>query len=210
MAVSLHLEASGWECSIDHGAVADDRPQWVAAAPGASTSTSTIARPRVSIAFFKHSRALAPGDVFKLRVEGGDGALVGLATEQYVPESHALGTPGSNNTCFYLGLDDGSSTMGMHMSMDGKSHDLEGTVLNHVPVAYPYDVALRCNKITNSPQVQFNDDDVWHNLGPEMKAGPWFPCVALDDGDHVSDIHATRPRPTKSAEKVCKRVKLSE
>ena len=31
------------------------------------------------------------------------------------------------------------------------------------PKAMPFDVALRCGKDNNVPQIQFNEDGVWHN-----------------------------------------------
>ena len=36
--------------------------------------------------------------------------------------------------------------------------------------------------VSNVPQIQFNDDDVWHDFAPgrvALKAGPWFPHVVL-------------------------------
>ena len=55
----------------------------------------------------------------------------------------------------------------------------------------PFDVALRCGKDDNAPQIQFNEDGVWHNEdgvwhnwtldGPALKEGPWLPYLRFDD-----------------------------
>ena len=52
------------------------------------------------------------------------------------------------------------------------------------PKAMPFDVALRCGKDNNVPQIQFNEDGVWHNWtldGPALKEGPWLPYLRFDD-----------------------------
>ena len=83
------------------------------------------------------------------------------------------------------------------------SHD--GEEKDHVPKTKPYDVALRCDKDGNVPQIQFNDDGVWHDFTPEgktaLKAGPWFPQLMLCPTDRLSDLRVLRPKPTKSAAK---------
>ena len=74
---------------------------------------------------------------------------------------------------------------------------------DHIPETLPYDVALRITKDGNLPQIQFNDDSVWHDFAPEgrtaLKAGPWFPYLDLDGDDLLSDHRVDRPRATKSA-----------
>ena len=64
-------------------------------------------------------------------------------------------------------------------------------------------MALRISKDGNLPQIQFNDDSVWHDFAPEgeaaLKAGPWFPYLFLSGGDLLSDHRVDRPRATKSA-----------
>ena len=58
------------------------------------------------------------------------------------------------------------------------------------------------------PQIQFNDDDVWHDFAPDraaLKAGPWFPCVQLFDAAVcLSDHSVHHPRAVKSAGKIGK------
>ena len=58
------------------------------------------------------------------------------------------------------------------------------------------------------PQIQFNDDSVWHDFAPEggtaLKAGPWFPFLQLYGDVRLSDHCVHRPRPTKSAGKTIK------
>jgi hypothetical protein len=63
-----------------------------------------------------------------------------------------------------------------------------------------YTVALRCDH-HNFPQIQFNEDGVWHDFSPSrvaLKPGPWYPCVVIDatiSGDVLSnfriDINST-------------------
>ena len=64
-------------------------------------------------------------------------------------------------------------------------------------------MALRISKDGNLPQIQFNDDSVWHDFAPEggaaLKAGPWFPYLYLYGDDILSDHRVDRPRATKSA-----------
>jgi hypothetical protein len=58
------------------------------------------------------------------------------------------------------------------------------------------------------PQIQFNDDDVWHDFAPDraaLKAGPWFPYLALGSADvRLIDHSVHRPRAVKSAGKISK------
>ena len=62
----------------------------------------------------------------------------------------------------------------------------------------------------NVPQIhsQFNDDDVWHDFAPDraaLKAGPWFPCLALGSAAiRLIDHSVHRPRAVKSAGKISK------
>jgi hypothetical protein len=69
-------------------------------------------------------------------------------------------------------------------------------------------VALRISKDGNLPQLQFNDDSVWHDFAPEggaaLKAGPWFPFLQLEGGGLLRDHRVDRPRATKSAGMKCK------
>jgi hypothetical protein len=58
------------------------------------------------------------------------------------------------------------------------------------------------------PQIQFNDDGVWHEFAPNgaaLKAGPWFPFVQLSHEDvRINYLSVHRPRATKSAGNVNK------
>lgn len=71
----------------------------------------------------------------------------------------------------------------------------------HTPQA-PFDLALRCAAVSNMPQIQFNDDGVWHDFAPEgrtaLMPGPWFPGLILRPGDclrdHCLDEPARVPR----------------
>jgi hypothetical protein len=106
----------------------------------------------------------------------------------------------------YLGS--GSTAIHSDISQDGQQHDHWGHLKDYTPKTLPYDVALRINKDGNVPQIQFNDDAVWHNFAPDrvaLKAGPWFPYLELFNArDRLSDHCVHRPRPTKSAGKTSK------
>jgi hypothetical protein len=74
------------------------------------------------------------------------------------------------------------------------------------PKATPLDVALRCGKDNNVPQIQFNEDGVWHNWtldGPALKEGPWLPYLRFDDGVlSPTDLRIDGGRATESFARV--------
>ena len=99
-------------------------------------------------------------------------------------------------------LSTGNTTIFSDISKDGEQHvhyDLE----DYIPKTLPYDLALRINKEGNMPQVQFNDDNVWHDFfAPEgsagLNSGPWFPyvqLVPLRPGDSVQFTNSTANAP---------------
>ena len=100
-------------------------------------------------------------------------------------------------------LYDGSTVIRTGISLDGEDHYHDCHLEDHIPETKPYDVALRITKDGNLPQIQFNDDSVWHDFAPEggtaLKAGPWFPFLELNGDDLLSDHRVDRPRATKSA-----------
>ena len=101
-------------------------------------------------------------------------------------------------------LSDGSTCNYSDISRDGEQHTHWGHLKDYIPKTLPYDVALRINKDGNVPQIQFNDDGVWHDFAPDraaVKAGPWFPFLRLGHSDRLSDHCVHRPKPTKSAGK---------
>ena len=105
-----------------------------------------------------------------------------------------------------MGLRGGTTVIDSNISQDGEQHYHYGHLKDHIPKTNPYDVALRCDKDGNVPQIQFNDDGVWHDFAPEgrtgLVAGPWFLCLQLNIGDCITNICVDRPRPTKSAGKI--------
>ena len=100
-----------------------------------------------------------------------------------------------------MGLRGGTTVIDSNISQDREQHYHYGHLKDHIPKTNPYDVALRCDKDGNVPQIQFNDDGVWHDFAPEgritLHAGPWFPLLGLSDGDRVSDLRVDRPRPPR-------------
>ena len=102
-----------------------------------------------------------------------------------------------------MSLDNGTTDIGSGISRDGQDHFHIDHLEDHIPETKPYDVAVRITKDGNLPQIQFNDDSVWHDFAPEggtaLKAGLWFPYLWLTGDDLLSDHRVDRPRATKSA-----------
>jgi hypothetical protein len=100
-------------------------------------------------------------------------------------------------------LSSGTTLICTDISSDGQRHYHEDHLKDHIPETKLYDVAFRITKDGNLPQIQFNDDSVWHDFAPEggtaLKAGPWFPYLWLRGDDLLSDHRVDRPRATKSA-----------
>jgi hypothetical protein len=125
-------------------------------------------------AVFKHSRVLQAKDVWKMRVEVGGDARVGFASEQFNAEKHNE----THKSTAWVALDNGSTCIGTDISEDGQQHYHDDHLGPHIPEA-PFDLAVRCEAVSNVPQIQFNDDDVWHDFVPgraALKVGPWFPA----------------------------------
>ena len=77
------------------------------------------------------------------------------------------------------------STINSDTSQDGQQHLHHDRLKDYIPKTLPYDVVLRITKDGNIPQIQFNDDGVWHDFAPDrtaVKAGPWFPYLWLNGG----------------------------
>ena len=106
-----------------------------------------------------------------------------------------------------MSLRTGSTIIKTDISQDGQEH-YHCHLKDYIPKTLPYDLALRINKDGNVPQIQFNDDDVWHDFAPNraaLKAAPWFPYLGLGRA-HVRliDHSVHRPRAVKSAGKISK------
>ena len=161
-------------------------------------------RSKGGYARFKHSRELQAQDVLRTKVVEGGEASVGFATENYDVEKHWE----TAESTAWVKLLNGTTRIGSDISRDGEEHVHPGHLKDYIPKTLPYDLALRINKDGNVPQIQFNDDAVWHDFAPDrvaLKAGPWFPFVQLhSDSDRLSDFCVHRPRPTKSAGKASK------
>ena len=89
-----------------------------------------------------------------MRVEVGGDARVGFATEEYNAEKHGE----TYDSTAWVGL--GSGTTGI--SENGQHHYHPRHLAPHIPKT-PFDLALRCEAVSNVPQIQSNDDAVWHN-----------------------------------------------
>ena len=137
-------------------------------------------------------------------VQVGGGAIVGFATESYDVEKHGK----TAKSTAYVRLSDGATAIRSDISQDVKQRIHYNHLADHIPRTLPYDLALRITKDGNNPQIQFNDDDVWHDFAPDraaLKAGLWFPYLALiGTAIRLSDHCVHRPKPTKSAGKTSK------
>ena len=94
------------------------------------------------------------------------------------------------------------STINSDTSQDGQQHLHHDRLKDYIPKTLPYDLALRISKDGNVPQIQFNDDAVWHDFATDraaVKAGPWFPFLQLHAGIRLSDHCVHRPRPTTTS-----------
>jgi hypothetical protein len=138
-----------------------------------------------------------------MRVEVRGDAWVGFASEKYNAEKHG----DTYKSIAFVALGCGSTDIYPAISQDGQEHYHGGHLRPHIPEA-PFDLAVRCEAVSNVPQIQFNDDGVWHDFAPDraaLKAGPWFPYLELlDGGFRLSDHSVHVPRGVKSAGKIHK------
>ena len=129
--------------------------------------------------------------------------MVGFASAQFNAEKHVE----THTSTAWVWLGDGSTLIRSDISQDGQEHIHPGHLRPHIPEA-PFDLAVRCEAVSNVPQIQFNDDDVWHDFAPDkatLKAGPWFPYLELFGAAvRLSDHSVHRPRAVKSAGKISK------
>ena len=175
----------GWAC-CGRGGIMNGRPQCI------------VDNHR---ACFKHSQPVHAEDVVRMKVEEGGDAYVGFAGQHYDPKKDGE----TNKSTTWASTGGGTTHIRQNISQDGEQHYHDEYLQDHIPETKPYDVSLRCHGDGNVPQIQFNDDGVWHDFAPEgsagLKAGPWFLYLRLHEGDRVSDLRVDRPRPTKSAGK---------
>lgn len=154
-------------------------------------------------AYFKHSQKLRAGDVWKMRLERGQNAAVGFASDKYNVENHSDTYKNTALVTMY----DGATDIDTGISQDSHQHLTFPSHLNYRIPDAPYDVALRCDKDGNVPQIQFNNECAWHDFAPGRAAlseGPYFPFLQLSHGDKLSSHSIVRPKATKSAGKAGK------
>ena len=184
------LDPNGWEC-CDEGEIAEGGlPQCPA---------------EFDYACFKHSQTLHADDVFKMTIVEGNNVIVGFAGQNYDPKKDMQTV--SSVACVELG--NATAFVGPNISGDGEEHDHYSLLKDYIPTTKPYDLAMRCDKDGNVPQIQFNDDGMWHDFASDgrlaLKPGPWFPFLTLHDDDRLDNLCVHRPRATKSAGKTLKR-----
>ena len=93
-------------------------------------------------------------------------------------------------------LYDGTTFIGTDISHDGQNHGHQNHLRTHIPET-PFDLAVRCDGVSNVPQIQFNDDDVWHDFAPDratLNAGLWSSYLELGSAAiRLSDHRVHRP-----------------
>jgi hypothetical protein len=152
-------------------------------------------------AYFKHPQAVVAGEVLRMQVEAGKNVFVGYAGKEYEPAKDDE----TYTSTAWVDLSDGTTCINSDLSLDEEPHAHPRRLRLLLPQTEPFTVALRCNQEGHMPQVQFNEDGVWHDFVPSgraaLKAGPWFPYLALHEGDRVGELRVDRPKATKSAGK---------
>ena len=161
------------------------------------------------VCFFMHPQPFGGGDVWRCRFDGaGPGAYVGFACSSFDPTKWGQTWSSVARLGFASGEASGTTEINSDISQDGGSHFHHGHLGPYIPKTRPFDLALRCEAVSNVPQIQFDDDGAWHDFAPEgegrtsLKAGPLFIFLSLScDSDRLSDHRVDRPKPTKSAGK---------
>ena len=144
------LASEGWAHN-EGGEIAEGEPRWC---KGADAS-------------FMHSRELQAHDVLRTKVvQVGGYAYVGFAAESYGVEKHRETIKGTA----VVWLSHGTTFIDSDISRDGEHHTHWDHLKDYIPKTLPYDVALRITKDGNVPQIQFNDDAVWHDFAPGRAA----------------------------------------
>jgi len=164
----------------------------------------------------KHSRALQPGEVWRMTVVEGGSSTVGLSGEAYDVKRPPRGGDAHQA---WMSLDCGTTHIDSDMSQDGETHDAYEHLQRDIPsntfdedgdVVWgdeepePFLLALRVDRGSNMPQVQFNDDGMWHSFstggpGAALKgAGPWYPYLRLYKRASLNDHSVTCPKPSRS------------
>ena len=184
-----------WRCS-DHGQLRKDgQPQ---------VNKLAVTGQFAPQAFYKHSQAIIAGDICKMKVAGRR-VYVGFAGEAYSPWKHNA-TRGSTAGVW---LDSGTTVLRSEISSDGQRHYHPDHLRDFIPKTVRFDVALRCETISNVPQIQFNEDGVWHDLGTQRmavklstsrvaaehctaKSHSWYPCLALWAGESMTEMRVSR------------------
>jgi hypothetical protein len=140
-----------------------------------------------------------------MRVDAKSFACVGFAGEAFEP---LMGNTAGGSTA-WVHLGGGTTCIFSGLSLDGQEHSHSSRLARYLPNELPFDLALHCDPESNVPQVQFNEDGIWHDFAPQgrktaLKSGPWFPYLVLNECDCLSNLRVNRLKATKSAGKTCK------
>ena len=180
------LLPSGWKYDDDDGELADGQPRCKGE----------------DYAGFQHSQPLGCQDVVRLRVNVVGDLSIGFAGETYEaqPTQRTQRDGPEDEAAAWVDLGDGSTRIYANLSQDGDDHLHDRHLAPCIPEVWPFDVAMRCDAADGSagnvPQIQFNDDGVWHDFAPgraALKAGPWFLLLMIEKGDRLAGLRVDRP-----------------
>jgi hypothetical protein len=167
----LQLKTAETEAQDEVAGAGVDSPPWYEKQPKLGMCYS---------AFFKRSLALSTGHVVRIRVVEDSGEVYYYYDE--CGESTCVGFAGHN-----IAWASTSTAIGRHelVVRNEQNHIHLNHLRPHIPKTAPYTLALRVHPDGKMPQIQFNEDGMWHNFVPEdrtaLAVGPWFSHLNLLD-----------------------------
>ena len=137
------------------------------------------------VAYFKHSAALNPGDIWSMKVVKGFMAHVGIVSKDYDPKTNNKAyniTAHLNLSCLRepYNTECGTTNIFNGISQDNKDHRNSDILRELIPENEPYTLSLRIDKDNDVPQLMINDSGTWTDFisGDDrigLTNGPWFP-----------------------------------
>jgi hypothetical protein len=125
-------------------------------------------------------------------------AGIGFAGMDYDPKSHQE----TMESTAVVNLYTGTTCISSEISLDEEQHLHSNHLQPFIPKISPFPVAIRVDKYSNMPQIQFNEG-VWHDFAPDgvgLKAMPLFPYLSLCNGARLTNHCVDHPKATKSAQ----------
>jgi hypothetical protein len=165
---------------------------WAISEKGVVDQSTGFMHSTEKYARFKHCHEVNAGDVWSMTVEHGRG-VIGFCGEEYNVHKHKE----TSSTTVWVHLGSGTTYTNVDMSLDLKTTSQPDFLQDLIPETSPYTVALRCDRDGNVPQIQFQEDGVWHDFAPEraaVRAGPWYVFMDLYQGDYMHDHIVQKPK----------------